>query len=205
MNAKKSLVVAAAVATVGVSGAMLPTLVSAETSSSGTGTNTSLVDKLAQKFNLKKEDVQAVFDQEKAERQAERQQELSTRLQKAVDAGKITAEQKTLIENKLKELQTARDNEMNDLKTWAEQNTIDMRYLMMGGKHGGDTNRLQDAVDAGTITAAQKTLIEAKQKELQTKRDETREALQKWASDNKIDERYLMGMGSGEHGPKGQF
>jgi hypothetical protein len=205
LNAKKSLIVAAAVATVGVSGAMLPTLVSAETNSS-TG-DTSLVDKIAQKFNLKKDDVQAVFDQDKADHQAERQQELSTRLQKDVDAGKITAEQKTLIENKQKELQTARDNEMKDLQSWADQNKIDLKYLMFGGKRGGDgdSNRLQNAVDAGTITAEQKTLIENKQKELQTKRDADREALKKWASDNKIDESYLMGMRGGGHGPKGQF
>jgi hypothetical protein len=205
LNAKKSLVVAAAVATVGVSGAMLPTLVSAETNSSSSGT--SLVDKIAQKFNLKKDDVQAVFDQNKADHQAERQQELSTRLQKDVDAGKITAEQKTLIENKQKELQTARDNEMKDLQSWADQNKIELRYLMMGSRHGGDSDstRLQNAVDAGTITAEQKTLIETKQKELQTKRDTNREALKKWASDNKIDMSYLMGMGGGGHGPRNKF
>jgi hypothetical protein len=78
---------------------------------------------------------------------------------------------------------------------------------MFGDKRGGDgdSNRLQNAVDAGTITAEQKTLIENKQKELQTKRDADREALKKWASDNKIDESYLMGMRGGGHGPKGQF
>jgi N-acetylglucosamine kinase-like BadF-type ATPase len=201
LNAKKSLLVAAVVATVGVSGALLPTLASAETSN----TDTSLVDKIAQKFNLKTEDVQAVFDQEKSERQAEKQQAVANRLQKAVDDGKITAEQKTLIENKMKELQTARDAEMKELQTWAEDNKINAKFLMMGAKMGGNSDHLQDAVDAGTITAEQKTLIENKQKELQAKREAARTALQKWAEDNKIDMSYLKQIRGGGHELKKHF
>lgn len=200
MKINKPLLVTAAVATVGVSGAMLPALASAD-ANSPTGSS-SLVDKIAQKFNLKKEDVQAVFDENKTAHQAERQQKMSDRLQDAVDSGKITAEQKTLIENKLKELQTARETEQKELKAWADQNKIGLKYLMMGHMRGGDsdTSRLDQLVKDGKITAEQKTLIETKQKELQQKRDDARDALKKWAEDNKIDQKYLMHMGGKGHG-----
>jgi hypothetical protein len=149
--------------------------------------------------------VQAVFDEEKAAHQAERQAEFSERLQDKVDDGVITAEQKTLIESKLKEVQTAHETERTELEKWASDNKIDMKYVMRG--HRGGDARLQDAVDDGDITAEQKTLIENKQKELETKHQENRDALEKWASDNKIDLKDIGGLGGpggfGGHGGRG--
>jgi hypothetical protein len=194
LNAKKSLLVAAAVATVGVSGVALTHIASAQTTAAG---GSSLVDRLASKFSLNKSDVQAVFNEDKAAHQAEKQKLLSDRLQAAVDSGKLTAEQKTLIESKLKELQTVRDNEMKDLQAWADQNKIDLKYVMFGHKPGNEATELQSLVDKGTITAEQKTLIENKQKELQQKRDTERQALEKWAADNKVDQQYLKFGGVG--------
>ena len=200
MKAKKSLMVAAAVATVGLGSIAGLGMASADTGS-GNGVS-GMVDKIATKFNLNKDDVQKVFDEEKTERQAEHQAEMSERLQDAVDNGKITAEQKTKIEEKIKEITTAREAERAELKAWAEQNGIDMKYLMGRGHHGND-DRLQDAVDDGDITAEQKTLIENKQEELETKREATHDELEKWAEDNGIDEKYLM-MGHGKgHGRMG--
>jgi hypothetical protein len=194
LNTKKSLLVAAAVATVGVSGVALTHIASAQTTAAG---GSSLVDRLASKFSLNKSDVQAVFNEDKAAHQAEKQKLLSDRLQAAVDSGKLTAEQKTLIESKLKELQTVRDNEMKDLQAWADQNKIDLKYVMFGHKPGNEATELQSLVDKGTITAEQKTLIENKQKELQQKRDTERQALEKWAADNKVDQQYLKFGGVG--------
>ncbi|MDB5186294.1 MAG: hypothetical protein JWL85_817 [Candidatus Saccharibacteria bacterium] len=199
MKISKSLAVAGAVATIGLTSAVGIGVASAATSSSSSDSS-SLVEKIASKFNLNKDDVQKVFDENKVAREAEQQQKVSDRLQKAVDAGKITATQKTLIENKSKELQTARDTERTELQKWADDNKIDAKYLM-GGKHGGDSDRLQSLVDDKKITAEQKTLIEKKQAELETKRDAAQEALKKWADDNKIDETYLRG--SGGHGHRG--
>jgi len=66
-----------------------------------------------------------------------------------------------------------------------------------------NSTRLQALVDKGTITADQKAKIEAKQKELQTARESERTALEKWATDNGIDEKYLMGGGMGGRGHGG--
>lgn len=198
MHIKKSLVVAGAVASVGLASVTGIGMASAATNSSGGN----LVDKIAQTFNLNKDDVQKVFDEDKVARQAERTAEMSERLQDAVDDGKITAAQKTLIESKMKEQQAARQAEADSLKEWADGQGISMQYLMGGMRHGDD-NRLQDAVDDGKITAEQKSTIEAKQDELEEKRQSDREALEQWAEDNGIDKRYLMiGMGGG-HGPAG--
>ena len=203
MKIPKSLLIAGAVATVGLAGATGLGVASAATSNSTGGT--SIVDKLASKFNLKKEDVQAVFDEDHAAHEAEHQQQVSDRLQKLVDDGKLTADQKTKIEAKLKEMQTARDAERTALQDWAKQNSIDERYVMMGGHGNGNSDRLQKLVDDGKLTADQKTKIEAKQKELQAKHDADKTALETWAKDNGIDTQYLMmgggpgGRGHGDH------
>lgn len=159
----------------------------------------SLVEKIASKFNLNKSDVQAVFDESHDEHEAEKQAEFSDDLQDKVDSGDITAEQKTLIENKFKELQVQRDSNRQALEDWAEQNNIDAKYLHMG--HGRGGSDLQDAVDDGDLTSEQKTLIENKQKELEDKRSAERDELEKWASDNNLDLKDIMPMGRG-HGKK---
>lgn len=172
----------------------------------GNGGSDSIVDKVATKFNLNKDDVQAVFNEERDARQAERAAEVSSDLQKSVDAGKLTAEQKTQIENKMKENQSARETEMTSLQEWATTNNIDMRYVMGGGRHGAN---LDTAVADGKITAEQKTLIEQKQAELEKARDAKRDAMEQWAQDNNIDDAYLhMGMEKGGRegrgdGPRG--
>lgn len=193
------LAAAGAVGLVGLGAASASAL--SDTSSSSSD---SLVDRLVAKFNLSKSDVQAVFDEERQARDAERQAEVSDRLQDAVDDGDITADQKTKIEAKLKELQSARAKERDELEAWAEKNGIDARYLMGHGR--GDGNRLDDAVEGGDLTDAQKTLIENKQDELETAREKQRDELEQWAEDNDVDERYLMGGGMGMgHGHGGRF
>jgi uncharacterized membrane protein YhiD involved in acid resistance len=109
----------------------------ATTSSTSTNSVSSLVSAIAKKFNLKTSDVQAVFDADRTERQAERLAENSTRLQSLVDKGTITADQKTKIEAKQKELQTKRDAERTELEKWATDNGIDAKYLMGGGMGRG--------------------------------------------------------------------
>lgn len=115
-----------------------------------------LVSAIAKKFNLKQEDVQAVFDAKREEHQAEMQKNMSTRLDEAVKNGKITEQQKQLILAKQKELQANREKQMENWKnmtpeerrsvgeaqrtaitTWAQQNGIDLQYVMGGmGRHG---------------------------------------------------------------------
>lgn len=183
MKGAKTLVIAGTVASIGLATLAGGGLVSAATN----GSNENIVDKIASKFNLKKSDVQAVFDQDKAAHQAERTAENSARLQTLVDDGKITAEQKTLIEAKQAENQKQRETERVALEKWAIDNKIDFRYLMGRGMMRSSDNRLEKAVSSGKITAEQKTLIEAKQADLQKQHDANRAAMEKWATDNKID------------------
>lgn len=208
MVSKKSLAVAAAVAATGFASIAGMQAVSAQTDSP-TGSSTSgpaaLIQKIAEKFNLNQDEVKAVFDEERQARETEHEAERAAELQSAVDAGDITAEQKSAIEAKQKELKAAMESERQALETWATDNGIDAKYLMMGGPRGDDSKastRLQEAVDAGEITAEQKSLIEQKAKELQTKRETSRSELETWATDNGIDQKYLMGgkMGGGPRG-----
>lgn len=119
----------------------------------------SIASKLAEKFGLNQEDVQAVFTQDREERQAQMETQFEQRLTDAVLAGNLTEEQKQAILAKHQELQTARqterDAERQDwqnmtqeerqtameerrtemaahrqaLQTWADQQGIDQQYL----------------------------------------------------------------------------
>ncbi len=154
----KSLIVGGVLGTVGLTSLAGVSIASAET----TGTSTSdpmssLVQKLAAKFNLNKDEVQKVFDEDRTAHEAEREQKLSERLQKLVDAGTITSAQKTAIENKLKELREERqadreemkdlsdserqskmDEKRNELEGWAQEQGIDLTKLkgVFGGPGG---------------------------------------------------------------------
>ena len=124
-----------------------------------------LVNALAQKFNLNVSDVQAVFDEQKAQMETEKEQKkyqgFADRLSQAVTDGKLTQEQADLITAKKAEIdaqretqktnmesmtqeerQTAIKEQMNYLKQWATDNNIPQEYLMFvefGGRggHGG--------------------------------------------------------------------
>lgn len=201
MKVRKSVLVAGAVSAVGLAGLLGGGIVTAHSAASAG--NDSLIEKIASKFNLNKDEVQKVFDEEKSARDAERQAAFTERLQKLVDDGKITSDQKSKIEEKHKELKANMEAERNELEKWATDNNIDEKYLMFGGPRGGE-DRLQKLVDDGAITADQKNSLDAKLAELKEKREAARDALQAWAEDNNIDEKYLMfGGGHGGRGPGG--
>lgn len=116
-----------------------------------------LVNAIAQKFNLNASDVQQVFDQQRVQMDAQRQQEFETRVAQGVKDGKITQDQADQIVAKAKELQAARQSEqansanqteadrdaarkaqMDSLKQWATQNNIPKEFMFFGGMgHGG--------------------------------------------------------------------
>ena len=138
MKLKKSLLVAGAVASIGLAGVTGVGAVSAAT----TNNSDSLITKIAQKFNLKEDDVEAVVDEHRTEmmtqRQTERKAQLAERLQTAVDDGKLTAEQKTALEAKIAEHDAERQTEREQMRTWAEEQGIDLSEVMPGGGgHGG--------------------------------------------------------------------
>lgn len=124
---------------------------------------TSIIQKLATKFGVKEDDVKAVFDQQRSERQAQMQVNNEARLAKLVTDGKITEAQKQLILAKHKELQdkhankqsnwytmtreerqTYMQNDKTELETWAKANNIDTQYLMMGRGFKGMGRGMKD-------------------------------------------------------------
>jgi hypothetical protein len=120
-----------------------------------------LVQKIAQRFGLNEAEVEAVFDEDRSERQAEMQARFADRLIQAVSDGEITEAQKQLILDKHEEMQTERETEREqfrnmtaeerrsqmqvhrqELETWAETNGIDMENLFgFGGPKGGGMHR----------------------------------------------------------------
>jgi len=119
-----------------------------------TGNNSmqDLVAKIAQRFNLNQNDVQAVFDEQKTEMHANMQTKFAEKLSQAVTDGKITQAEADAITAKREELQVKRPNMANgekpskelmqahqtELKQWAEDNNIPIQYLMGfgGGRMG---------------------------------------------------------------------
>lgn len=148
---KRTLIASAAVAAVGLAGIGGVGLASAATDSSSNGTT--IVDKIATKFNINKDEVQAVFDEERNERHAEMQQERQERLAQAVKDGKLTQEQADHITAAFKEIEALMGNgrpdeqsdetrtqiraKMDALHTWAQENDIDMPDLVFGVHHRG--------------------------------------------------------------------
>lgn len=109
---------------------------------------TSLVQRIATKFNLNQADVQAVFDEQRDEHHKQKQIRFEERLSQLVTEGKITEEQKTKILAKFSEMKEQRDankDELKDktpeerkaahdqkhaeLKAWAEANGIDLEVV----------------------------------------------------------------------------
>jgi hypothetical protein len=126
---RNKIVIAALVLSVVGAGVLGVNSVSAQS----TGT-TSLVQKIAQKFNLNQSDVQAVFDQDHQDRHAQMAANYETQLSQYVTDGKITEAQKQLVLAKHKEMETNRETEMQIMQNWAKENNIDLQYLM---PHGG--------------------------------------------------------------------
>lgn len=148
--------IAIAAASIGIA-----SVIGAGTVAAQTATQTSLADKIATKFNVNKDDVQQVIDQDHQERHAEMEQRMEERLQAAVDAGKLTSDQKAKIlakhdemekereanreamENKTpEERRAAIEQKRTELEQWAKDNGIPTEYLMRGpgggkmGHHG---------------------------------------------------------------------
>jgi len=116
----------------------------------------SLIQKLADTFHVDKSKVQAVFDQNKTDRQAARETTYEAKLTQAVTDGKLTSAQKDLIlaeYNKLSaeikatatdtntDRRAAMDKIRQEATDWANANSIDAKWLMgmagPGGRHGG--------------------------------------------------------------------
>jgi len=120
----------------------------------------SLVQKIADRFGLSESEVQAVFDEDREDMRARMEIAYEDRLGGAVASGDITEEQKELILDKRAELEALRDGHHSDmtdgdlteeerdthmaemqamhdeLSLWAEEKGIDLKYLMGFGMKG---------------------------------------------------------------------
>lgn len=144
---KKLMMAAGTAVVVGITGAVGAGAASAATSPS---TSQTMVDKIAQRFNLNKADVQKVFDENKALHRQEREQKVSDRIDQAVKDGKLSQDQADQLKAKLEELQALHDSlegktkeehrtamraKMDELIKWAEDNNIPRSLL--GPAHAG--------------------------------------------------------------------
>lgn len=143
MQAKKSLLAAGVGTAVGL--ATFAGVAVAQTPATGQQT---LVDKIATRFNLNKDDVQKVFDEDRAAHHVVMEQRSEDRLTQAVKDGKITEAQKTAILDKHKELMTYMESikdkpdseehtlmkaKFDELKQWAADNNLSDYFHIAGG------------------------------------------------------------------------
>lgn len=138
MSVNKKLIAAAA--TVGLIGAGSAVGIVGAADTTGSSNNSSIVQKLSDKFHLDKSAVQKVFDEQHANREAARQKALQTKFDQAVKDGKLTSDQETKLLAKLKELQTARSTAVDgrasmkanrdSLKQWATDNGINLDNIL---------------------------------------------------------------------------
>jgi hypothetical protein len=121
-----------------------------------------IVQRIAERFNLNTEEVEGVFEKNRAEHQVQNQERQEERLAQAVSDGNLSEEQKVLILDKMEELeaeretnrgsssdmtreerQSERKDHRDEMDQWLEENGIDHEYLggpqggMRGGHNGG--------------------------------------------------------------------
>ena len=101
----------------------------------------SLITRIAEKFNLKTEDVQTVFDEHRQERQSQMKAGFEEKLSALVKEGKLTEAQKKLIMDKKTELmnkkEDLRQQHRAELEKWAKDNNIDLNLLGGFGRKFG--------------------------------------------------------------------
>lgn len=129
-------------------------VVSAATTSSSTDSESSLVSKIASKFNLSKSEVQVVFDQDHAAHRAEMKADRAAALKQAVTDGKLMQAQADHITAVWTEIDTlmgsgkpseqsdathkAIKTKMDSLRTWAKQQNLDLGSIAgLRGPGGG--------------------------------------------------------------------
>lgn len=100
-----------------------------------------LISRLAQKFNLKESDVEAVFTAVRDERQAQMHQERQERLNQSVKDGVISSSQKDALLAKMQEHMGERQQNRSEMQSWFESQGIDQiklrEYLRPAGKGEG--------------------------------------------------------------------
>lgn len=173
---KKPFLLAGVATTIGLAGLGAGVAHAATTENTSDNPMSSLVDKLATKFNLDKTEVQKVVDEQRTEMEAKREEQVKTKLAELVKAGTITQAQSDAITAKRAELQkereankdamddktseerkSERDAKRTELEAWAKEQGLDTKYLRYvfghgGHGHGGPGMRGDKAPDNTTTT-----------------------------------------------------
>lgn len=159
---KRHLAAIGAITAISAAGFTGVQIASAATDTSSTNPMSGLVDAVATKFNLNKSDVQAVFDEQRSQMEADHEADIKEQVAQLVSDGKLTQEQADKINAKRAELKAERDAnrdadhnltadqrkaKMDERKAsidaWFKEAGIDTQYhyLLMGGHgrggHGG--------------------------------------------------------------------
>lgn len=102
----------------------------------------SLVTKIAQKFNLKEADVEAVFEAVRDEKQEEMKSQRVEKLSQAVSDGVITEAQKETLLAKMEEHVGERRENREEMQNWYKEQGIDetklREYMRPVGKGMGE-------------------------------------------------------------------
>lgn len=108
-----------------------------------------VVAKLAERFDLNKDEVKAVFDEVKSERRQQMQARFEEKLNQAVENGRINEKQKQAILTKKKQMQGWRQNlealsqterreeierRRMEMKSWAEEQGLDLKGILSFGR-----------------------------------------------------------------------
>jgi len=101
-----------------------------------------LAQRIAERFGLNQDEVNTFMNQVREERRNQGDDAPKYFLDQAVADGKITEEQKNLLEQKREEMQSERETHRQEMETWASENGIDLSLLgpgpggMMGRRFG---------------------------------------------------------------------
>ena len=115
-----TVIIASSIAALGVTGLAGGAVFATANSTSGTDPMSGLVSAIATKFNLKKDDVQKVFDEQRTQMETQREQEVKDQVAQLVKDGKLTQAQADKINAKRAEL--VKEREANRT---SEQNLTD--------------------------------------------------------------------------------
>ncbi|MBM3206551.1 MAG: hypothetical protein FJZ43_02940 [Candidatus Staskawiczbacteria bacterium] len=158
MNKKYLLYISIPAIALSTAGIVAVGSVSADSVNKQSSGISSLVNAIAQKFNLNQAEVQQVFDDHKSQMMLHMEEKRGARLNQAVVDGKLTQDQvnkilakqaelkaqeasfKASLEGKTKEeIKALVKAQADSIKQWAEENDIPIKYLAFGGfgKHRG--------------------------------------------------------------------
>lgn len=158
---KKHLVAVGLVSAAGLAGITGAGYVYATDASTkdSSGPMDSLVTALSEKFNLNKDEVQQVFDEQRSAMEQQQEDDIKNELAQLVDGGTLTQDQADALLAKRAELQATRqanresrgddtttskddrkaamDAQRTELQSWAKEQGIDAQYLRFVMGHGG--------------------------------------------------------------------